>query len=179
MKYKTNTQANKHFFLFQRRWITAWTSWMVRNGLNLQAVNRGMLAERGRETTKRGRRKTGRDWESNCPRDPTWSAALPPSKVSVCTHCCIFIWFFFFYHLSCHMSPTVQIANVLCFACGLCFRHCCNEKHQERVLVHSGTKQRNQTESQRHTPGRHSCAGKTFYYTVFFLNAMIYCMAFI
>lgn len=115
MKSKTNTQANKHFFLFQRRWTTAWTSWMVRSGLNLQAVNRGMLAERGREMTKRGRRKTGRDWESNCPRDPTWSAALPPSKVSVCTHRCIFIWFS--YHSSCQRLCRLLTFCVLRVVC--------------------------------------------------------------
>ncbi len=71
------------------------------------------------------------------------------------------------------MSQTVQIANVLCFACGLCFRHRCNEKHQERVLVHSGTKQHNQTESQRDTPGRHSCAGSSFF-SFFECNDLLY-----
>lgn len=114
----TNKQANKHFFIFQRRWTTAWTSWMARSGLNLQAVNRGMLEGRRRETTKRGRRKKGREWESNCHRDLIWSAALPPSKVSVCTRRCIFLNhtfsdFIFIHHVTCRLLTCC----VLCVFC--------------------------------------------------------------
>lgn len=109
--------TSKHFFIYQRRWTTAWTSWMARSGLSPQAVNRGMLGGKRRETTKRGRRKKGREWESNCLRDPIWSAALPPSKVSVCT-CCIFLNHtfsdsIFMHHVTCKLL-TCWILCVFC-----------------------------------------------------------------
>lgn len=58
---------------------------------SLQAVSRGMQGERRTSTDRTEQAKWARakDCEWNCRRDPTWSAVLLLSKVSVCIHLCL------------------------------------------------------------------------------------------